>query len=55
SALRWKNRLSAGSITTWDLLEKAFIRQYCLPFKTAKKLEEIRILKQEMDKTLYHA
>ncbi|GJR64388.1 gag-pol polyprotein [Tanacetum coccineum] len=53
--LRWKNRLSARSITTWDLLEKAFIRQYCPPFKTAKKLEEIRIFKQEMDETLYHA
>nr|GEV62490.1 hypothetical protein [Tanacetum cinerariifolium] len=38
-ALRWINRLSAGSITTWDLLEKAFIRKYCPHFKTAKKLE----------------
>ncbi|GJT83407.1 hypothetical protein Tco_1057749 [Tanacetum coccineum] len=35
-ALRWINRLSAGLVTTWDLLEKAFIRQYCSPFKTAK-------------------
>ncbi|GJW43692.1 hypothetical protein Tco_0072491 [Tanacetum coccineum] len=42
STLRWKNRLSAGSITTWDLLEKAFIKQYCPPFKTAKKLEGIQ-------------
>ncbi|GJW64881.1 integrase, catalytic region, zinc finger, CCHC-type containing protein [Tanacetum coccineum] len=54
-ALRWKNRLSAGSITTWDLFEKAFIKQYCPPFKTAKKLEEIRNFKQEMDGTWYHA
>ncbi|GJS34317.1 reverse transcriptase domain-containing protein [Tanacetum coccineum] len=54
-ALRWKNRLSAGLITTWDLLEKTFIKQYCPPFKTAKKLEEIRNFKQEMDETLYHA
>ncbi|GJY59551.1 hypothetical protein Tco_0459443 [Tanacetum coccineum] len=38
-ALRWINRLSAGLVTTWDLLEKAFIRQYCPPLKTAKKLE----------------
>ncbi|GKA47514.1 hypothetical protein Tco_0740397, partial [Tanacetum coccineum] len=37
-ALRWKNMLSAGLITTWDLLEKVFIRQYCSPFKTAMKL-----------------
>ncbi|GJZ12783.1 hypothetical protein Tco_0548013, partial [Tanacetum coccineum] len=36
------------SISTWDLLEKAFIRQYYPPFKTAKKLEEIRNFKQEV-------
>ncbi|GJW57825.1 reverse transcriptase domain-containing protein, partial [Tanacetum coccineum] len=51
--LRWKNRLSAGSITTWDLLEKAFIKQYFPPFKTAKKVEEIRNFKQEVDELLY--
>ncbi|GJZ84929.1 hypothetical protein Tco_0650268 [Tanacetum coccineum] len=33
----------------------AFIRRYCPPFKTAKKLEIIRNFKQEMDETLYHA
>ncbi|GJX75873.1 reverse transcriptase domain-containing protein [Tanacetum coccineum] len=54
-ALRWINRLLAGLVTTWDLLKKAFIRQYCPPFKTAKKLEIIRNFKQEMDETLYHA
>ncbi|GJR47877.1 RNA-directed DNA polymerase, eukaryota, nucleotide-binding alpha-beta plait domain protein [Tanacetum coccineum] len=53
--LRWKNRLLVGSITTWDLLKKEFIRQYCPPFKTAKKLKGIRNFKQEMDETLYHA
>ncbi|GJV19507.1 reverse transcriptase domain-containing protein [Tanacetum coccineum] len=53
-ALSWINRLSAGLVTTWDLLEKAFIRQYCTPFKTTKKLEIIRNFKQEMDETLYH-
>ncbi|GJV85114.1 hypothetical protein Tco_1525012 [Tanacetum coccineum] len=35
-ALRWKKRLPAGVISTWDLLEKEFIWQYCSPFKTAK-------------------
>nr|GEV67733.1 retrotransposon Orf1 [Tanacetum cinerariifolium] len=54
-ALRWKSRLSAGSITTWDLLEKAFIRQYCSSFKTVKILEDIHNFKQEMDEPLYHA
>ncbi|GKC94266.1 hypothetical protein Tco_1159708, partial [Tanacetum coccineum] len=37
-----------------DLLEKAFIRQYCPPFKTAKRLEEICNFKQEMYETLTH-
>ncbi|GJU88676.1 ribonuclease H-like domain-containing protein [Tanacetum coccineum] len=54
-ALRWKNRLPAGIITTWDLLKKEFIWRYCHPFITAKKLEEIRNFKQERDETLYHA
>nr|GEU72275.1 hypothetical protein [Tanacetum cinerariifolium] len=54
-ALRWKKRLPAGVINTWDLLEKVFIWKYCSPFKTAKKLEEILNFKQEIDKTLYHA
>ncbi|GJU11777.1 reverse transcriptase domain-containing protein [Tanacetum coccineum] len=53
--LRWINRILAKAITTWDLLVKAFIDQYCPPFKTAKKLEIIRNFKQEMDKMLYHA
>ncbi|GKE24610.1 retrotransposon ORF1 [Tanacetum coccineum] len=55
TSLRWINRLSAGLVTTWDLLEKAFIRQYCIPLKIAKKLEEIRNFKQEVDEPLYHA
>ncbi|GJX47243.1 reverse transcriptase domain-containing protein [Tanacetum coccineum] len=54
-ALRWKNRLPVGTITTWDLLKKEFIWRYCHPFITAKKLEEIRNFKQERDETLYHA
>ncbi|GJT04885.1 hypothetical protein Tco_0839347, partial [Tanacetum coccineum] len=37
----WEKRLTPGVIITWDLLEKAFIEQYCPPFKTARKLEEI--------------
>ncbi|GKB25719.1 ribonuclease H-like domain-containing protein [Tanacetum coccineum] len=53
-ALRWKNRLPAGTITTWDLLKKEFIWRYCHPFISAKKLEEIRNFKQERDETLYH-
>ncbi|GKC77255.1 reverse transcriptase domain-containing protein [Tanacetum coccineum] len=44
-----------GSITTWDLLKKEFIRRYCHPFIIVKKLEEIRNFKQERDETLYYA
>ncbi|GJX32381.1 Orf y [Tanacetum coccineum] len=54
-ALRWKNRLPAGTITTWDLLKKDFVWRYCHPFITAKKLEGIYNFKQERDETLYHA
>ncbi|GJR54921.1 ribonuclease H-like domain-containing protein [Tanacetum coccineum] len=54
-ALRWKDRLPAGSINTWDLLKKEFIWRYCHPFITANKLEEICNFKQERDETLYYA
>ncbi|GJX81710.1 reverse transcriptase domain-containing protein [Tanacetum coccineum] len=54
-ALRWKDRLPAGSITIWDLLKKEFIWRYCYPFVTANKLEEIHNFKQERDETLYYA
>ncbi|GKA83641.1 reverse transcriptase domain-containing protein [Tanacetum coccineum] len=54
-ALRWINKLSAVLVTTWDLFAKAFIRQYCPPLKTVKKLKEIRNFKQEVDEPLYHA
>ncbi|GJT37502.1 reverse transcriptase domain-containing protein [Tanacetum coccineum] len=53
-ALRWINIISARLVTTWDLHEKAFIRQYCPPLKTAKKFEEIRNFKQEVDEPLVH-
>ncbi|GKA12981.1 reverse transcriptase domain-containing protein [Tanacetum coccineum] len=51
-ALRWINRLSAGLVTTWDLFEESFIRQYCPPLKTTKKLEEIHNFKQEARTTM---
>ncbi|GKE61945.1 hypothetical protein Tco_1512312, partial [Tanacetum coccineum] len=55
AGLEVEKSLLAGMINTWDLLEKEFIWQYCSPFKPAKKLEEIRNFKQEIDETLYHA
>ncbi|GKC34715.1 hypothetical protein Tco_1047099 [Tanacetum coccineum] len=53
AGLEVEKRLPAGVINTWDLLE--FIWQYCSPFKTSKKLEEIHNFKQEIDEILYHA
>ncbi|GJT33203.1 reverse transcriptase domain-containing protein [Tanacetum coccineum] len=53
--LRWINRLLTGLVTTWDLLKKAFIKKYCQPLKTTKKLEEIRNFMQEVDEPLYRA
>ncbi|GJR35244.1 hypothetical protein Tco_1210928 [Tanacetum coccineum] len=55
AAKRWVDRLSPGTIDSWELLKKAFIQRYCLPSKTAKKLEEIRNFKQEGDETVYQA
>ncbi|GKF74008.1 hypothetical protein Tco_0220340 [Tanacetum coccineum] len=55
AAKRWVDRLSPGTVNSWDLLKKAFIQRYCPPSKTTKKLEEICNFKQEGDGTLYQA
>ncbi|GKC32401.1 hypothetical protein Tco_1039695 [Tanacetum coccineum] len=55
TALFYFPGITYNAIMLRDLLEKAFIRQYCLPFKTAKKLEEIHNFKQEVNEPLYHA
>ncbi|GJV09328.1 putative reverse transcriptase domain-containing protein [Tanacetum coccineum] len=47
------DRLSPGTVNTWDLLKKAFIQRYCPPSSTTKQLEEIHNFKQEGDETLY--
>ncbi|GJS44270.1 protein kinase-like domain, concanavalin A-like lectin/glucanase domain protein [Tanacetum coccineum] len=43
AAKRWVDRLSPGTVDSWDHLKKAFIQRYCPPSKTAKQLAEIRI------------
>ncbi|GJV81616.1 zinc knuckle CX2CX4HX4C containing protein [Tanacetum coccineum] len=55
AAKRWVDRLSPGSINTWELLKNAFIQRYCPPSKTTKQLEEIHNFKQVVDETLYQA
>ncbi|GJR74871.1 reverse transcriptase domain-containing protein [Tanacetum coccineum] len=49
------DRLSLGTVDSWDLLKKVFIQRYCPPSKTAKQLKEIFNFKQEGDETLYQA
>ncbi|GKD55409.1 cysteine-rich receptor-like protein kinase [Tanacetum coccineum] len=49
------DRLTPGTINTWDLLKKAFIQRYCPPSKTVKQLEDIHNFKQEGDESLYQA
>nr|GEY65156.1 hypothetical protein [Tanacetum cinerariifolium]GEY65971.1 hypothetical protein [Tanacetum cinerariifolium] len=51
----WVDRLTSGTINTWDLLKMAFIQRDCPPSKTAKKLEDICNFKQEGEETLYEA
>ncbi|GKF43200.1 hypothetical protein Tco_0129752, partial [Tanacetum coccineum] len=48
----WEKRLTPGVIITWDLLKKASIEQYCPPFKTARKLEEIQSFQQGIDEMI---
>ncbi|GKB99163.1 hypothetical protein Tco_0985300 [Tanacetum coccineum] len=53
--VEWVDRLSLGTVDSWDLLKKVFIQRYCPPSKTAKQLKEIFNFKQEGDETLYQA
>ncbi|GKD64942.1 hypothetical protein Tco_1307050 [Tanacetum coccineum] len=55
AAKRWVDRLTPGTINTWDLLKKAFIQRYCSPSKTTKKLKDNNNFKQEGEETLYQA
>ncbi|GJU16176.1 reverse transcriptase domain-containing protein [Tanacetum coccineum] len=52
---RGVDRLSPGTIDSWDILKKSFIQRYCPPSKAAEQLEDIRNFKQEGDETLYKA
>nr|GEW10631.1 hypothetical protein [Tanacetum cinerariifolium] len=49
------DRLSSGTVDSWDILKKAFIQRYRPPSKTAKQLEDICNFKHEGDETLYQA
>nr|GFC23400.1 hypothetical protein [Tanacetum cinerariifolium] len=41
AASRWLRNKPSGSITTWEDMKIKFLRKYCPPARTAKKIEEI--------------
>ncbi|GJR60967.1 hypothetical protein Tco_1503129 [Tanacetum coccineum] len=55
AASRWLRNKPSGSIKTWEDLKAKFLSKYCLPARTAKKMEDINNFQQEPDETLYQA
>ncbi|GKF81624.1 uncharacterized mitochondrial protein-like protein, partial [Tanacetum coccineum] len=55
AAKRWVDRLTPGTINTWDLPKNPFIQRYFPPSKTMKQFEDIHNFKQEGDESLYQA
>nr|GEX87376.1 hypothetical protein [Tanacetum cinerariifolium] len=51
----WLRNKPSGSITTWEDLKTKFLRKYCPPARTVKKMEEINNFQQEPDENLYQA
>ncbi|GKE41164.1 hypothetical protein Tco_1464569 [Tanacetum coccineum] len=49
----WLRNKPSGSITTWEDLKIKFLRKYCPPSRTAKKMKEINNFHQEPDENLY--
>ncbi|GJU76113.1 ribonuclease H-like domain-containing protein [Tanacetum coccineum] len=54
-ARQWINRLSAGSITTWDLLKNAFLRRYHPLSQIIRQTKAIRNFGQECNEPLHLA
>ncbi|GJT13468.1 retrovirus-related pol polyprotein from transposon TNT 1-94 [Tanacetum coccineum] len=55
AASHWLRNKPTGSIKTWEDLKTKFLKKYCPPGRTAKKIEEINNFQQEPDETLYQA
>nr|GEY42406.1 hypothetical protein [Tanacetum cinerariifolium] len=53
SASHWLRNKPSSSIITWEDLKTMFLSKYCLPSRTAKKMEEINNFQQKPDDTLY--
>nr|GEU73111.1 hypothetical protein [Tanacetum cinerariifolium] len=54
-AKKWMKRLPTRTITTWELLKKAFLEDYRPPGKTIMQIETIRGFWQEIKKPMYYA
>ncbi|XP_073124801.1 uncharacterized protein [Henckelia pumila] len=54
-AKSWLNSLPTGSITTWEMMTKAFLSKYFPPSKTAKMRNYITNFVQHDTETLYEA
>ncbi|GKB00721.1 hypothetical protein Tco_0828714, partial [Tanacetum coccineum] len=46
---RWLTNKPSGSITTWEDMKTKFLRKYCPPARTAKKMEENNNFQQILD------
>ncbi|GKD18392.1 hypothetical protein Tco_1207550 [Tanacetum coccineum] len=55
AASRWLRNEPTSSIKTWEDFKTKFLKKYCPPGRTAKKMEEINNFQQEPDETIYQA
>ena len=51
----WLSSLAPNSITSWDLLSKAFLTKYYPPGKTAKYGQDLAGFRQQQGESLYEA
>ncbi|GJQ89711.1 zinc finger, CCHC-type containing protein [Tanacetum coccineum] len=54
-AIKWLDRLPAGSISTWDDLTTCFLAQFFPPGRTAKLRKDILMFQQHQDESLCDA
>ncbi|GJX80327.1 hypothetical protein Tco_0328476 [Tanacetum coccineum] len=55
AASHWLMNEPSGSITNWETLKTKFLNKYCLPTRTAKKMEEINNFQQDPEESLFRA
>ncbi|GKF08470.1 hypothetical protein Tco_0042694 [Tanacetum coccineum] len=52
---QWLRNEPSGSITNWKTLKMKFLKKYCPPARTTKKMEEINNFQQEPNESLFRA